>query len=117
MLTIYSEEPTVVSELCSVSLPSRTWSHGIAVVNNSKCGARLSLRQKHKIAHVFLKCDDRAEAAQDLAGFFETAVEFIKRALKAREAILVHCGQGVSRSASIVIAYAHRTNPSAPLLY
>ena len=76
-----------------------------------KCGARLSLRQKHKIAHVFLKCDDRAEAAQDLASFFETAVEFIKRALKAREAILVHCGQGVSRSASIVIAYAHRTCP------
>lgn len=40
---------------------------------------------------------------------FDECIEFIEESLKKNENILVHCAAGVSRSASIVIAYIMKT--------
>jgi protein-tyrosine phosphatase len=41
----------------------------------------------------------------DLSQYFERACGFINDAREHGHAVLVHCQQGVSRSASIIIAY------------
>jgi len=43
--------------------------------------------------------------AADLSPFFNSAVDFISDARKEGHSVLVHCFQGVSRSATLVIAY------------
>jgi protein-tyrosine phosphatase len=43
--------------------------------------------------------------AADLSPFFDSAVTFIHDARKEGHSVLVHCQQGVSRSAAIVLAY------------
>ena len=45
---------------------------------------------------------------QDLYQYFEDSYEFIMSAFKQRSNILVHCAAGVSRSATIVIAFLMR---------
>lgn len=42
---------------------------------------------------------------EDLLNHFEECIEFIASALEQQKNILVHCYFGVSRSATIVIAY------------
>jgi hypothetical protein len=54
---------------------------------------------KYKIVDVQDTDDDNLEA------HFDECIQFIQSALDAREGVLVHCRAGVSRSASIVIAY------------
>ncbi|KAI0065061.1 phosphatases II [Artomyces pyxidatus] len=46
--------------------------------------------------------------SQDLRPHLEDAVEYIDSALRRGQNVLVHCQQGVSRSAAIVIAYLIR---------
>ncbi|KAJ7119950.1 protein-tyrosine phosphatase-like protein [Mycena crocata] len=46
----------------------------------------------------------------DLLPHLEPACKYIEHALKGRENILIHCHQGVSRSASILIAYLIHTH-------
>lgn len=43
--------------------------------------------------------------SQDLTQYFDECSEFIHSAVKSGGKILVHCSQGISRSATIVIAY------------
>lgn len=45
---------------------------------------------------------------EDIAKHFETAVRFLRDAVRAGRSVLVHCRFGVSRSATIVIAYLMR---------
>jgi dual specificity phosphatase 12 len=45
---------------------------------------------------------------ENLIRHFKTAVDFIKGAVKGGGTVLVHCFAGVSRSASVVIAYLMR---------
>ena len=42
---------------------------------------------------------------EDILAVLYDALEFIDMALKAGGSVLVHCSQGVSRSATLVIAY------------
>jgi dual specificity MAP kinase phosphatase len=48
--------------------------------------------------------------SEDVSAHFDAALAFIDAAAKARTRVLVHCGAGVSRSASLVIAYLIRAN-------
>ena len=50
-----------------------------------------------------IKADDRVE--QDMAQFFDRTNKFIDQCLKNGGSIYVHCGAGISRSATIVCAY------------
>jgi protein-tyrosine phosphatase len=47
-------------------------------------------------------------AEEDLAQFFQQATDFIQVNLEKGKSVLVHCSMGISRSASIVIAYLIR---------
>lgn len=46
--------------------------------------------------------------SEDISPFFEPACAFIERARNDRKAVLVHCTMGMSRSASLVLAYLVR---------
>jgi hypothetical protein len=54
---------------------------------------------------VYLKCDLLDRSSEDLGCFLSQAFAFIEEARKACGKVLVHCRHGVSRSASLVIAY------------
>lgn len=56
--------------------------------------------------HFFKKCDDTL--TQDILRYLEDACDFIDRQLKTPGSVLVHCRMGVSRSATVVIAYIMR---------
>jgi len=38
-------------------------------------------------------------------GQFREAIDFIEKALDKKERVVVHCGRGISRSATVVIAF------------
>jgi len=64
----------------------------------------------------------RDHSDENISSHFHEALAFIHEAVVAQEAVLVHCRFGVSRSATIVIAYLmqYGTNEStvpAPLSY
>lgn len=53
-----------------------------------------------------IKLPDSTQAAEQMAGHFENAVQFIGGALKDKEhRVFVHCQMGVSRSTTLVLAY------------
>jgi len=58
---------------------------------------------KVNIHHKSIEADDAS--SQMIAKYFPEAVEFIRESISKEENILVHCRQGVSRSATIVCAY------------
>ncbi|XP_056629444.1 dual specificity protein phosphatase 26-like isoform X1 [Triplophysa dalaica] len=53
----------------------------------------------------YLGIDAQDTPTFDMSAHFKTAAEFIHKALKGGGKILVHCHVGVSRSATIVLAY------------
>ena len=57
-----------------------------------------------------LKIDVEDLPTADLEPHFPTACDFIHACLKANGRVLVHCNMGISRSASIVIAYLCKAN-------
>lgn len=50
-------------------------------------------------------CHDADTPGEDILSVLYDALEFIDTALKGGGKVLVHCSQGVSRSATLVIAY------------
>lgn len=47
----------------------------------------------------------RDHSDENIAAFFDEALEFIREGIEKGEAVLVHCRQGYSRSATFVLAY------------
>merc|ERR1712176_962905 len=63
-------------------------------------------RQFKHIKYLQIGIEDDAKEANKLSAYFKSAQEFIDEALETKtNRVLVHCNAGVSRSASIVIAY------------
>ncbi len=58
---------------------------------------------EYKIIHIIDEPDS------DLKQHFQECIEFIDRIVKSEKRIYVHCAQGVSRSASAVLAYMMAT--------
>ncbi|KAJ7058940.1 protein-tyrosine phosphatase-like protein [Mycena amicta] len=54
--------------------------------------------------------DIRDKETVDIRPYLEGACQYIERALRRGEGVLVHCQQGVSRSPSVVIAYLIRNH-------
>ncbi|CAF2309040.1 unnamed protein product [Rotaria sp. Silwood2] len=61
-------------------------------------------KEEYKPTHI-LNIQAADIQGQDLAQYFEKCIEFIHQARIEHENILVHCQAGVSRSATIVLAY------------
>jgi len=60
-------------------------------------------RWKKDFTYLHLKLDDVEN--QSIRPFFQQAFEFIDNGRDTKESVLVHCVQGISRSASFIIAY------------
>ena len=79
------------------------------IINVTKCFFMLDEKIKKKIAYLQLQIDD--SAAETISKFFDKACDFIDQALKQnnnkkkKNVVFVHCMAGISRSASIMIAY------------
>jgi protein tyrosine phosphatase len=57
--------------------------------------------KKKNIVYKYIKIEDKSDS--HISDYFDEAIEFIKGA--GGDPVLVHCSYGVSRSASIIIAY------------
>mmetsp|Transcript_20654 Transcript_20654/g.22999 ORF Transcript_20654/g.22999 Transcript_20654/m.22999 type:complete len:151 (+) Transcript_20654:23-475(+) len=71
-------------------------------------GSYLSPKFLEKYKYKILEIDDSDET--DIKQFFEEGIEFINEALNSDGAILIHCMAGISRSATMTIAYLMNTN-------
>ncbi|KAJ2076927.1 tyrosine/serine/threonine protein phosphatase [Coemansia sp. RSA 988] len=69
-------------------------------------GCPVDVGSGHHVCYHHLRWDHNEP---NLARYFSECFEFIDRARTRHEGILVHCQLGVSRSASLVIAYVMRT--------
>ncbi len=58
---------------------------------------------------VYLRCAVADSDGADIAQFFERTNAFIADGIASGYSVLVHCQQGVSRSASLILAYLIRT--------
>ena len=59
----------------------------------------------HPAAFTYMRLYLKDSMREDIAAAFYDALEFIHEAISAGGAVFVHCQQGVSRSAAIVLAY------------
>jgi protein-tyrosine phosphatase len=66
-----------------------------------ECPASEEIRKQFVVLHIPL--DDRSDAP--IAEHFSQAVEFIREGLEERVGVLVHCRKGLSRSATMVLAF------------
>ncbi len=62
---------------------------------------------------VYLRCAVADSDGADIAQFFERTNAFIADGIASGYSVLVHCQQGVSRSASLILAYLIRTQAMA----
>ncbi|XP_034025776.1 dual specificity protein phosphatase 26-like [Thalassophryne amazonica] len=80
--------------------------HGITHVLNAAHSNRRGqpdLYQGMKITYMGIEAHD--SCGFDMSGNFQPAAHFIHKALRAGGKVLVHCHVGVSRSATLVLAY------------
>jgi protein-tyrosine phosphatase len=64
------------------------------------------LNNKEKIPIIYKKITIKDIPAANISTYFQESANYIDKVLKTGESnILIHCKAGVSRSASIVIAY------------
>jgi len=52
-----------------------------------------------------LHCNIGDRPTENISIYFDQAIEFINQAEKNNENVLVHCGEGISRAPTIVLAY------------
>ena len=62
--------------------------------------------------HEHFTIDDREEAASQLFQYIPTALTFVEKARRGGGIVFVHCGAGISRSSTVVIAYVMWKEPS-----
>ena len=79
---------------------------GVTHVLNATASLPNSFERERAFAYCRAPVDDTLQA--DLRGHFDLAAAFIGAALRGGGGCLVHCQQGVSRSAALVIAYLMR---------
>jgi len=117
---VYSENAELAKE--SDLVPSRVMDHvfigshaclgnngeilrdlGITAVINCANGKSASDLSLEGFAELSLRFRDKS--SQDISMSFFTAVEFIENTIEQGGSVLVHCWRGISRSATIVLAY------------
>jgi protein-tyrosine phosphatase len=76
-------------------------SAGVRCIINATTTVANSFTESFKYMRV--PCKDTVQ--QDIKQYFHLASAFIDAARKKRKLVLVHCSYGMSRSASIVLAY------------
>jgi len=76
---------------------------GVTHVLNATSEVRNYFEKEPGFSYLNTPCMDTDAA--DLSPFFDAAVVFIHNARQEGHSVLVHCQQGVSRSAALVIAY------------
>lgn len=59
-------------------------------------------------SHLYFKLDDSPEDAQALKDILQQCIQFIEQETAKQRRVLVHCGAGISRSATVVVAYVMR---------
>jgi len=64
---------------------------------------------RHHGIFAYCKCDILDRKDVDISEHFEPAFKFIEEAKESNSAVVVHCQVGISRSATIVIAYLMKT--------
>jgi hypothetical protein len=57
-------------------------------------------------SYLVLDVDDND--SEDISRFFSQSFDFINSAVRAKHAVLIHCGAGISRSGAIAVAYIMR---------
>lgn len=81
--------------------------HGIKAVLTLTSENRLQYTTDKIFLHKYVMAHD--DPRFDLSEHFEQCVEFIENARKNRYNVLVHCMAGISRSATIILAYLMKT--------
>eukprot|EP00993_Chasmostoma_nieuportense_P004341 NODE_5015_length_710_cov_8.768439_g4852_i0.p1 GENE.NODE_5015_length_710_cov_8.768439_g4852_i0~~NODE_5015_length_710_cov_8.768439_g4852_i0.p1 ORF type:complete len:208 (-),score=61.73 NODE_5015_length_710_cov_8.768439_g4852_i0:86-646(-) len=61
--------------------------------------------EAERLGYTYMQIDVEDNSDVPIGDHFHSATEFIENARKHQERILVHCRRGISRSATIVIAY------------
>jgi predicted protein tyrosine phosphatase len=74
--------------------------HNITYIINL---SKISYAKYDNIKYLDIPIDDAMNS--DMTPYFDQAIEFISKAFRHHANILVHCAAGISRSATIVIAY------------
>jgi len=69
-------------------------------------GEELTQHFPNKFTYLHLKIKDSPK--ENIQEHFDSTCDFISNAIKNKEGVLVHCAYGVSRSATVVIAFLMR---------
>jgi len=67
------------------------------------------LNRSYPLKFEYMEIPVEDEPDENLLPYFEACIEFIDSGLSKKQAVLVHCAAGVSRSSTVVIAYLMRT--------
>ncbi|CAF0996736.1 unnamed protein product [Adineta ricciae] len=90
-----------VGNICDAQNLDRLTEHGITHIIN--CTPDLPFYWEKK--HEYLRLDVLDLPSQNIRKHFETAIDFIDKALQSNGKVLVHCSAGISRSPTLVLAY------------
>lgn len=110
MQPVWTEPPSIDQITEKIYLGNESGAHNQEMLKELKITHILVagnyLHQKYPKDFKYFKLPLHDKPAQDLFPYFKAASDFIDEG----ERVLVHCGAGMSRSASIVIAYLMMKN-------